>query len=497
MTISLQGLKRRLDPCKMAKLGKSLITFVVFILLTACTSEKGHLCTISGKATNFPGNQLYLVINEVPDTIDVREDGTFSKVLALQDPESGYLKAGRRYIGVYLEPGKNLEIRFTGEDIKSSAEFAGDLSLPAQYLKQKAEIARETGRRSFEFWRPPNFPGYKRVMDSIRLEEQARLDRFREEHPTLSDPFYRSEKISIDYHCYKELYRFPYAVNPIYRTDLRIPPDWFDFMDKVDLNDQDLLDIDEARWLLYYKVAFKAIENLKITHAETSRSPKYIREAFKIVEATFTKQKHYEVLLHLFLSLYMENDKQGTAGIGDLVDAYLAKCKTGANANHIGQLKNKWSPFAKGKPASGFTLLNSKGVEVSLYDFRGKYVFIDFWATWCGPCKGDIPHLKELIDEFSGRNIVFISISGDKEKQAWESMLRDGYMLDDVKVFFDDKVNWIHLHDPVDVQVNQKYGLTGWPLYCLIGPDGKFVNSRCPKPSVGGLKEILNSQPGL
>jgi len=99
--------------------------------------------------------------------------------------------------------------------------------------------------------------------------------------------------------------------------------------------------------------------------------------------------------------------------------------------------------------------------------------------------------MKKLIDEFAGRNIVFISISGDKDKQAWESMLRDGYMLEDLKVMFNEKPNWIHLHDPINVQVNQKYQLTGWPTYCLIGPDGKFVNGRCPTPSASGLTELF------
>jgi len=75
---------------------------------------------------------------------------------------------------------------------------------------------------------------------------------------------------------------------------------------------------------------------------------------------------------HTFLSLYMESDKQGTAGIEDLVEAYLAKCKTGGVPNHIRQLKNKWSPIATGKTAPGFTLLNSKGAGVSLSDFQGK-----------------------------------------------------------------------------------------------------------------------------
>jgi peroxiredoxin len=218
---------------------------------------------------------------------------------------------------------------------------------------------------------------------------------------------------------------------------------------------------------------------------------------FKKVSETFSHKKYYDVLLHYFLINYIENDRHGLAGIEDLVADYLGKCKTQEYADHIRYLKSKWNPLATGMPAPAFTLLSNKGNEVSLSNYRGKYVFIEFWATWCGPCKSDIPHLKKLIDEFASRNIVFISISGDKDKQAWLKMLQEGYLIDGKMMAFEEKANWVHLHDPVDIKIYDKYLLMVWPTYCLIGPDGKFVNSRCVKPSSSGLKELFNKQPGL
>ena len=85
---------------------KIQITFLSLLLLTACTSQNRHTCTISGKATNFPENQFCLIINEIPDTISVRADGTFSKDLTVQEPVTGFPKTGRVYISLYLEPGR-------------------------------------------------------------------------------------------------------------------------------------------------------------------------------------------------------------------------------------------------------------------------------------------------------------------------------------------------------------------------------------------------------
>ena len=61
---------------------------------------------------------------------------------------------------------------------------------------------------------------------------------------------------------------------------------------------------------------------------------------------------------------------------------------------------------------------------MSLSDLKGKYVYIDVWATWCGPCNAEIPHLKKLEEEFEGRNIYFVSISCDDSRNAWERFVQ-------------------------------------------------------------------------
>ena len=78
----------------------------------------------------------------------------------------------------------------------------------------------------------------------------------------------------------------------------------------------------------------------------------------------------------------------------------------------------------EGDQAPTFKYLDINGKEVSLSDLKGKYVYIDIWATWCGPCTGELPHLKELEKKMHGKKIVFVSISCDKDKAAWEPKLQ-------------------------------------------------------------------------
>ena len=79
------------------------------------------------------------------------------------------------------------------------------------------------------------------------------------------------------------------------------------------------------------------------------------------------------------------------------------------------------SPDFKGQDINGKTL--------SLKDFNGKYLYIDVWATWCGPCKKEIPFLKELEKKFEGKNITFLSLSTDQNKTDWENMVKSGEAL--------------------------------------------------------------------
>ena len=166
-----------------------------------------------------------------------------------------------------------------------------------------------------------------------------------------------------------------------------------------------------------------------------------------------------------FVTTYKAGISQGLQGLKQ----YYAQI----SANK--KLNNTKSP--------GFDFENHKGGKTSLESLKGKFVYIDVWATWCGPCIAEIPALKEVEKEYHGKNIEFVSISIDdkKDHEKWKKMVADKE-LKGIQLFADN--NW-------ESDFVKKYAIDGIPRFILIDTEGKIVNADAPRPSDAKLKELL------
>ncbi|MGB5417189.1 TlpA family protein disulfide reductase [Algibacter sp.] len=136
--------------------------------------------------------------------------------------------------------------------------------------------------------------------------------------------------------------------------------------------------------------------------------------------------------------------------------------------------KNNKPSIFNGKPSPKFNdYENYAGGSMSLDDLKGKYVYIDLWATWCGPCKAEIPFLKRVEKAYHGKNIAFVSISLDRANayDKWKTMVKEK------------ELTGIQLYAKGDEKFARDFNVSGIPRFILIDPNGIVVNDNAPRPS--------------
>ena len=131
---------------------------------------------------------------------------------------------------------------------------------------------------------------------------------------------------------------------------------------------------------------------------------------------------------------------------------------------------------------SPFEAKNFWDKKVSIVDHADKVVVLDFWATWCGPCINQEPHLQKLALSIENDDLLFIKVSIDKDIEKWRK-----YMANSMSS------NILQWHIPIDKIENFKsrFSITSLPRYMLLGFDNKVLVDKMPKPESGVFNELI------
>ena len=170
----------------------------------------------------------------------------------------------------------------------------------------------------------------------------------------------------------------------------------------------------------------------------------------------------------------------------------IAKHQTAQMMNYFNKAYAKNQAFAKGSPSPKFeNYTDFKGGKKSLDSFKGKYMYIDIWATWCGPCIQQIPFLNSLEKEYHRKNIAFVSISTDESRRSggsWDAAENKWR-----KFVKDKQLTGTQLWAGQDNAFQRAYQINSIPRFILIDPEGNIVNANAPRPSEPRLKELFTS----
>lgn len=150
--------------------------------------------------------------------------------------------------------------------------------------------------------------------------------------------------------------------------------------------------------------------------------------------------------------------------VGLIINSFEGDAKKSLYYKHLDTLYTAMKRVAVSNEAPNFTIPDTTGTKVSLTDFRGKYVLIDFWASWCAPCRAANPGLVKVYNQFKDKNFTIVGVSVDKNRQGWLNAIKD------------DNLAWTNLSNVAGWDaVSKEYGIKSIPQNVLVDPKGIII----------------------
>lgn len=412
------------------------------------------------KVTNpREGAQLTLTFNTdgVVKTVELKNgEGT----IELNDFKSQYvtMKYGRSKRTLYLDPAKDLNVTFDATKFYQQIDISGSGAAENKFLNDTkfAKLIVNDGRRAEA--------DFIHHLDSVYNVNMSFLEK-----AGLPSDFTNIERERLKY--------LSYAMLPMYQSYYRylknkptfVPTDAY-FKKLVDMSP-----IDSK--LMMYPEYRDFINNSIVAQAFRTDGNRY-QQFIDFVGSNVKDEKIREYVTNDYA--YGQIYNSGVDGADALIDFYHKNVKDTKLTERFDKLCSQWALIKTGNPSPSFSCPDINGKMVSLADLKGKYVYIDVWATWCGPCRGELPSLKKLEEDYAGKGIAFVSLSCDKDKAAWEKMVKSGDM------------KGIQLHmGPQDEFMNQ-YMINGIPRFILLDKEGKIIKADAPRPSDPEIRVLFD-----
>ena len=458
---------------------KSTTIFTIILLAQISFAQQ---VTVSGTIINPKSNKVY--VQYYSNFLDYEEVFADS---ALLDPAGHFTMTfdwkkanivsflhNDEFTEMYLVPGDNLHITLDTEEFDESIAYRGDGSVINTYL---ALATLHHGYPDGSTYSLGEID-YLQAIDSIRADWMVHFEQYFSGIPNINDPdikhFMELEKKRMLYAAadLKLLYPVYYAFINKQEEKVNTSENFDQFLDGLPIYDESMMEsIDYVSFLNDY-LDYMVNKNWKLDTTQ-----QWIEVKKKFIDAHFPENfqpyAYAQVAYDFFSRVEIE---KGIAAF----EKYKSITKDNEYTPLLEELLITVSKLTAGKPAPDFTLEDVNGKQVSLRDFEGKIVYLDFWATWCGPCMRELPHLEKLMEALKGKDVVFLGISFDGEEEAWKTMVREK------------NLQGVHViaHGGFRSEVAESYNIIGIPQYYIVDRDGKIAVANAERPS-GDVKGIL------
>ena len=452
--------------------------------LWACGGQVSETARITGLVENPTGEEVEVfyykefVTNSLESvTLSLDENNAFEGTLPMTEGQFVYLRVPGRTVQLYLLPGADVRVAFDAADPNALPEVSGEQSLESRFfLEYHQQLGSRYGRMMvLERVADLDAAAFVDFVRGVEQEKLAFLNDY-EERAGLDPDFVQTLTTGFRYETYQFLLEYPryHAYLTQGEGDPELPEGYYDFLEEAG---PFLDDHVRARPYVSFLGAYLNHSMEEGVDPETD-GRSYHQAQYDLAAGMFGGRSRDFLLSQTLISaLNFSPMEEAEAMLEDYRQLV-------ASADYRELVEEEYQGIMgtmPGNPAPDFTLTDINGQEVSLSDFRGKVVYLDFWASWCGPCMREVPHAKELKARMQGEeDLVFLYVSIDTDEAAWRRTVEER------------EIQGVHLNVPGGSHaVPASYNLKGVPTFYVIGRDGMIYDNRPPRPSNPKVDEVL------
>lgn len=443
---------------------KPLFIAISALLIAACAPKPA---TITGVIKDYDGSVTSLslfVSNDsdyLNDSIIVNTDGTFAYEKVIDKPYTGFISLGRPNGSTWLIflPGEShpYEVDLKGDPMWTYKGKNGAENDFFMYYKEA------TGTIGFKY--PETFSEFSKYCDDKQAELLEKASQLKNRDAA---EYFKHRTVQV-----LNMNRFNYVWQIKKRgLPLDSDPDYNAYFNSLDLSDPSIVKDYLPRMInvkkeLYCDTIPEIVREIKATRELAPDKAAGDSLIFKsitniILDAEITTQQQADIL---------------TEAVNEVVTDEATK------SQYLGIIEKCCTLF-EGADAIDFEMVDREGRTVTLADFKGKAVYVDFWATWCLPCCMEIPSMEKVAAKYAGdKRIACISVSLDKNIEDWNE-----------KLDFD-KPQWPQYRAADGGKaIMAAYGFRGIPRFMLFDKNGKIVTPSAPRPSSGKtITDLIDS----
>lgn len=455
---------------------------VIAICIFSINAVFAGQAKLSGKITNQLADEVEVsyftnLLDYSQKTMKAKlaSDGSFSIIIPVTEQFTQIsIQNGDQQTETFIQPGDDLKLTLDGKNFDSTLVYTGkgaEISnlmakhvlqysmmvmfgsrLQPYYIKDEAEFiaaANDEMKKELDFLEankkgvPANFVQYWKSW--YQYSVYSEMIRYTFMHKMMKE---RTNSIVMKYEDYAIINKIPIAFNDNYTNQ----PGYVSYVSELYSNKYSAMTKDDS--------TISAEKKNEMREA-------YVNKEVKANMPPKTKEYYYAN------NLYGNIKYSPIADVEKKYTSFLSSYKNSSYDSILSKAVATKRKKAKGAPAIEFDFTTMEGQQMKLSDFKGKVVYIDFWASWCGPCMRELPSTKKVKEHFKDKDIVFLNVSIDEDMNAWKKAIEKN------------NITGVHTCEPGGWKnrVAQLYGVNSVPSYFLIDKNGKFASENTPRPS--------------